>query len=81
MESIRIARLPELSTRLGAKRSAIYARVQSGTLTEPVHIGPRISGWPSHEIDAIILAHVAGKPESEIRDLVEKLHRQRLEAA
>lgn len=79
MEDIRLLRLPELSSRLGAKRSAIYVRIQNGTLTEPVRIGPRISGWPAHEIDTIIRAHVAGKRESEIRELVAELHRQRAE--
>lgn len=81
MDDIRMLRLAEVSARLGAGRSAIYARIQDGTLPKPVRIGARISGWPAHEINFVIQAHVAGKRESEIRELVAELHRQRAEVA
>lgn len=75
--SIRILRLPAVQQRTGEGRSTTYARAATGLMTPPVKLGPRASGWPEHEIDAILSARVAGHTDNEIRQLVDHLVRAR----
>lgn len=42
-------------------------------MTEPINLGGRSVGWPESEIAAINNALIAGKTESEIKQLVTKL--------
>ncbi len=76
-----LIRLPRLLSKSGASRSTIYERIQKGTLTKPVAIGARAVAWPEHEIDAILRAQIAGKPEAEIKALVVSLEAARKDAA
>ena len=78
---LRLLRQPSVSDRTGLKRASVFAHAASGLLTKPVKIGPRASGWPSHEIDAILGARIAGKSEPEIKALVIQLMAQRQSAA
>lgn len=73
----RLLRVDAIKTRMGIGRSKIYSSVKDGTLPEPIHIGSRVSVWPSGEIDAIIAARVAGRSDADIRALVAALHRRR----
>ena len=72
-----ILKIPEVVARTGNPRSTLYWRASLGTFTKPVKIGARASGWPDHEVDAIVRARIAGKGDDEIRALVTKLHAQR----
>lgn len=76
-----ILRLPAIKAGSGLSRSTIYQRVSQGLWTRPVSLGPRAVGWPSHELAALNAARIAGKPDSEIRDLVNKLEAARKVAA
>ena len=58
-EALRLLRLPEVVSRVGLRRSAIYRLVASGTFPPPVRLGRRCSVWPSHEIDEWIRARIA----------------------
>lgn len=49
--------------------------------TKPVPIGERAVGWPDSEVQAINAARIAGKSESEIRELVSRLHAKRADLA
>lgn len=70
----RIIRKPELKEKMGlGSNSTVYAHVEEGTLTPPVKIGLRASGWPENEADAINAARIAGKTDDEIKDLVRNL--------
>lgn len=71
-----IHRLPAVKARTGYSRSTIYLRIAQGLWTKQVSLGPRCVGWPADEIAALNAARIAGKPDAEIRALV-----QRLEAA
>lgn len=72
--TMRIIRKPELREKMGlGSNSTVYAHVEEGTLTPPVKIGLRASGWPEHEADAINAARIAGKSENEIKELVKRL--------
>jgi prophage regulatory protein len=77
MATIRLLRLPDVLDATGESRSALYAKISKGLFPRPVKIGARASAWPSVEISELNSARIAGKPEAEIRDLVELLHAQR----
>ena len=58
--------------------ASIYNAIKAGTFTKPVQIGQRSVGWPSDEVQAINAARIAGKSDTDIRELVNKLHIKRL---
>jgi prophage regulatory protein len=77
-----ILRLPEVKRVLGHRADAsVYNAIRVGLFTNGVAIGQRAKGWPDYEVDAINAARVAGKSESEIRELVKALHAKRAELA
>ena len=77
-----ILRLPEVKRVLGHRADAsVYNAIRAGLFTNGVAIGQRAKGWPDYEVDAINAARVAGKSESEIRELVKILHAKRSELA
>lgn len=67
---LRILRMPDLRTRYPRGRSTVYVDILRGVLPPPVVLGPRCSGWPEHEIDAIIAARISGATDDEVRRLV-----------
>ena len=66
-------------SRYGISNTAFYQRINSGLHTAGVSLGGQCVGWPSHEVDAIISARIAGKTDDEIRALVDQLHAARKE--
>lgn len=75
-----ILRLPCVNKRTGDSRSTLYLRISQGLFTRPVKLGPRASGWPDYEVDAIVAARIAGKSDTEIRALVSALEAARKQA-
>lgn len=79
---MRIIRKPELKEKMGlGSNSTVYAHVEEGTLTPPIKIGLRASGWPEHEVNAINAARMAGQSNEEIRELVKTLVAKRQQLA
>jgi prophage regulatory protein len=78
-DAICLQRLPQTLATTGLKRSALFARVESGLFTRPVKLGPKLIAWPAHETQAIVRAYVAGASEAQIAALVKALHRKRTE--
>ena len=77
-----IYRMPAVKAETGHRSHAsIYTAIKNGTFTQPVQIGQRSVGWPDHEVKAINAARIAGKSETEIKELVIRLHAQRVELA
>lgn len=74
---MQIQRLKTVIERVGKKKSSIYRDIHDGLLTRPVSVGARSVGWPSHEIDEIISARIAGKSSDEIKELVVRLMAKR----
>ena len=73
-----ILRPKRVIERSGLTKSPLYAAVAAGVFTRPVKIGgARASGWPAHEIDALIQARIAGASDDDIRKLVQRLHEAR----
>ncbi|MFC6631762.1 AlpA family transcriptional regulator [Microbulbifer taiwanensis] len=52
--SPRILRLPEVQSKTGLPRSAVYELMSKGDFPKNVKLGPRAVGWDSREIDAWI---------------------------
>lgn len=69
----KLLRLPHVLELRGKSRSAHYDDIQRGLMTPPVNLGGRSVGWPEYEITAINAALIAGKSETEIKELVKKL--------
>jgi prophage regulatory protein len=72
-----ILRLPAIKASTGLSRSTIYLRIEQGMFTRPVSLGGRAVGWPSGEVAALNSARIAGRSNSDIRDLVIKLEAAR----
>ena len=72
-----ILRLPAVKASTGLSRSTLYLRIAQEVFTHPVSLGGRAVGWPAHEVESLNAARIAGKPDSEIRALVEKLEAAR----
>ena len=72
-----ILRLPAIKTSTGLSRSTIYLRIQQGMFSRPVTLGGRAVGWPATEVAALNAARIAGRSNSEIRDLVAQLESAR----
>jgi prophage regulatory protein len=77
-----ILRKPEVKAESGWRSDAsVSSAVRAGLLTKPVQLGPRSVGWPDYEVKAINAARIAGKSDSEIKALVNRLHAKRAELA
>jgi prophage regulatory protein len=72
-----ILRLPVIKTSTGLSRSTIYLRIAQELFTKPVSLGGRAVGWPEHEVAALNAARIAGKSNTEVRELVLKLESAR----
>ena len=75
-----ILRMPAVKAETGHRSHAsIYTAIKAGLFTKAVPIGERSVGWPDYEVKAINSARIAGKSESDIRDLVIRLHAKRID--
>ena len=75
-----ILRMPAVKAETGHKSHAsIYTAIKTGLFTKPVPIGERSVGWPDYEVKAINSARIAGQTETQIRELVNRLHAKRME--
>jgi prophage regulatory protein len=73
-----LLRIHQVQKELGYKSHAtIYSQINDGTLTKPISLGARCVGLPDYEVNAIIQARIAGRSESELRQLVQHLHEER----
>lgn len=75
-----VLRLLPMMARSGLARSAHYKLIDAGLWTRPIRLSARAVGWPSHEVDAILAARVAGRTDAEIRAPVIKLEAARRDA-
>ena len=54
----RILRRPQVETRVGYGRSAIYEQMAAGTFPKPIKLGPRAVGWLEEEINAWLASRI-----------------------
>lgn len=60
----RLLRLPEVITRVGLKRSAIYQRMSEGRFPKSRSLGPKCAVWVEAEIDSWVQSVAAGSASS-----------------
>lgn len=70
---MKLLKLPQVLGQTAKARSTHYNDIKAGLMTPPVSLGVHSVAWPSHEIDALVAARVAGKSDDEIRQLVARL--------
>lgn len=80
MITITLLRKPAVLARTGLSHSRLYRRITDGLFPAPVNDGSKCVVWPDNEIAAVNAAVVAGKTDSEIRDLVKMLKEKRASA-
>ena len=76
-EAVRILRINEVCARTGLSRSTTYKRIDDSLFPLQVKLGVRAAGWPSHEVDAVVRAMIAGASADEMRKLVARLEAER----
>jgi len=67
----------ELAARCGQSRVQPWRQARAGLLPPPVKLSPGCTRWPTHEIEAIDRARLAGADDEAVRDLVTRLVEQR----
>lgn len=73
-----ILRLPRVLERTGYSRSQLYLLVDRGLFTQQVKLSERTVGWPQFEVDLLCRARISGATDDILRQLVDKLHRERI---
>lgn len=62
---------------LGLSPTTLGRRMADGLIPPPVSLGGRAIGWIGSEIEQIARYRAAGKPDSDVRRLVDELVRRR----
>ncbi|SFN69580.1 prophage regulatory protein [Nitrosospira briensis] len=74
---MKLIKLPPVLGLTAKSRTSHYSDIKNGLMTEPVRLGENSVAWPEHEILAINAARIAGKSNSEVRELVSQLMARR----
>jgi prophage regulatory protein len=53
---LRILRVRDVRTKTGLPLSTLYAWMSEGRFPKPVRLGPKLVGWPEHEVEAWLQA-------------------------
>ena len=79
---MKMLRVPEINGHMGWRSAtSLYNAVRTGLCTKPVKIGRRSVALPDYEVVEINTARISGKSDDEIRELVKRLHAERIELA
>lgn len=76
-----ILRLPKVRDVTGYSTSTLYLKISQQLFPKPVRLGIRAVGWCEAEVNAVTNARIAGKSDTEIRELVARLEQQRVTMA
>ena len=77
---LKILRNLEARNIFGLPDSTFQSRIKDGLISPPISLGDRAVGWLEHELNAVIVAMVAGQSKTEIRALVSALVEDRKNA-
>ena len=73
-----ILRMPAVKAETGHRTHAsIYTAIKAGLFTTGIAISQRSVGWPDYEVKAINAARIAGQSDTQIKELVQRLHAKR----
>lgn len=71
---LRILRFPDVVTKTGLSKSAIYERIRSSEFPVPVPLGPRAVGFVEHEVEGWLEQlighsrnHLMGAPQGAVQ--------------
>lgn len=78
--SRRILRPIEIAGRRGDSKSSLYADIRRRLWPRLVAMGARSRGQPEDEVDQLIAARIAGKTDTEIKELVLQMEAARKSA-
>jgi prophage regulatory protein len=69
----RLVRERERKEITGVTQSTWYEQIAAGLAPPPIKLGKSAAAYPHSELIALNAARIAGKPETEIRNLVQRL--------
>lgn len=72
----RLIQIAQVELKGIGKRSKLSDDEALGLFPRRIKLG-KSAVWPEHEIDLLVAARIAGKPDDEIRALVQSLHAKR----
>lgn len=75
---IKFLKLPSVLELTTTGKSSHHKQIKDGLMVPPVRLGENSRAYPLHEINAINAARIAGKSDTEIRQLVSKMVADRL---
>lgn len=58
-------KLPDVSAKVGLKKTEIYRRIKAGEFPKPLHLGARASVWVDEHVEAWMLQQIerhSGQP-------------------
>lgn len=79
--NLKVIRKPEACNLAGLSNTSIFEQTKAGMFPPPISLGARAVGFISHEVQAVIAARSVGKSDSEIKDIVKSLVKQREQSA
>ncbi|MPW31896.1 AlpA family phage regulatory protein [Agarivorans sp. B2Z047] len=68
---MRFITLKEVLKKLSISRSALYLKIQTKQMPQPIKLGARRVAWLEHEIDEVIAILANGRSSDDIQRLVE----------
>jgi len=77
---VSIIRKFEARKRFGHSHTTWHQRINDGLVPPPISLGGRAVGYISSELDAVMAALIAGKSESQIKEIVSSLVERRQDA-
>ena len=63
-QQLRMLRLPEVTAKVGLKRTAIYAGIAAGRFPRPVQVGPRAVAWIESELESYLAKRIAERDKA-----------------
>lgn len=71
--NIQILKQPDVLKQFAFSKSTLFTQINQGLMPKPISLGSRSRGYLQHELDAVMRARVQGKPDSQIKELVQEL--------
>nr|WP_281722646.1 AlpA family phage regulatory protein [Nitrosomonas nitrosa] len=75
-QSIEFKPKKQILAQLAISHTNFYKKIREGKFPRPIKIGKR-SLWPSHEVDAMCAAWIAGHDDTAIKQLVAEIEKKR----
>jgi prophage regulatory protein len=77
--NVKLLREPQARALVCRAKTQLWDDIKRGVLTPPVRIGRRSVAWPEYELQAVNAARIAGRSEEQIKALVARLVKERVQ--